>query len=72
MVAPHLGVIIKEEVLKETAEDKSLKEQLEELERRCIIEALQKSGYNKTLCASMLELNRTDLYRKIKRLGIQD
>jgi hypothetical protein len=66
-----IEVIIKENVLKDVEGNTSLKEQMEELERRCIIEALQKSGYNKALCARMLGLKRNDLYRKMKRLRIQ-
>ncbi|MFH0888951.1 MAG: sigma 54-interacting transcriptional regulator [Planctomycetota bacterium] len=71
MVTSHLGVVMKERVTKEMGKDKSLKEQIEELERESIIDALKKSGYNKTLCAKMLRLNTRDLYRKIKRLGIE-
>ncbi|MFH1229930.1 MAG: sigma 54-interacting transcriptional regulator, partial [Planctomycetota bacterium] len=71
MVSPHLRQVIKEDASNEAEENKSLKEQIEEVERRCIIKALQKSGYNKALCAKMLRLDRRDLYRKIKRLGIQ-
>ncbi|MFH0888367.1 MAG: sigma 54-interacting transcriptional regulator [Planctomycetota bacterium] len=72
VVSPHLRQIIKEDIPKETEKDKSLKEQLEELERRCIIEALQKSGHKKILCAKILGINRNDLTRKMKRLRIQE
>jgi transcriptional regulator with PAS, ATPase and Fis domain len=58
------------DVPNEPGKDMSLKEQIEELERRCIIDAFQKSGRNKTLCAKMLRIDTRDLYRKMKRLGI--
>ncbi|MFH0888251.1 MAG: sigma 54-interacting transcriptional regulator [Planctomycetota bacterium] len=73
-VSPHLTSPLKEP-LTQTAEsfpDKSFNEIIDKTEREVIKQSLQKSGYNKALCAKMLRLDRRDLYRKIKRLGIQE
>ena len=43
---------------------------LEELERRAIIHALQKTDNNVTQSASALGINRATLYRKMKRYQI--
>ncbi|MFH0888836.1 MAG: sigma 54-interacting transcriptional regulator [Planctomycetota bacterium] len=71
VVSPHLHQVIKEDTPNEAEENKSLKEQIEEVERKCIIKALQKSGHKKTLCAKILGLHRNDVARKMKKLGIE-
>jgi two-component system, NtrC family, response regulator HupR/HoxA len=70
MISTHIYNSIKKNSSQESEKNKSLKEQIEELERKCIIETLQKSGYKKILCANMLGIQPRDLGRKIKRLAI--
>ncbi|MFM8577472.1 MAG: sigma-54-dependent transcriptional regulator [Planctomycetaceae bacterium] len=48
----------------------SLRKSLEEPERRLILEALARSGGCRRDAARALGINRTSLYRKFKRLGI--
>lgn len=48
----------------------SLRRALEEPERRLILEALSRSGGCRREAARVLGINRTSLYRKFKRLGI--
>lgn len=47
-----------------------LKKALEEPERRIILAALKKFGFNRQLTARALGINRTTLYNKMKRLGL--
>jgi DNA-binding NtrC family response regulator len=49
----------------------SLDSQLEEIERRELIAALERSGGNKAEVARMLGVQRTTLYYRMKRLGIE-
>lgn len=44
---------------------------LEAIERRCIIEALKKNNGRKLATAQELGINKTTLWRKIKKLGIK-
>ena len=44
---------------------------LERNERRLIEKALGKSGHNKRLTAKALGINRTTLYNKIRKYGIE-
>ncbi|MHC5108800.1 MAG: sigma-54-dependent transcriptional regulator [Planctomycetota bacterium] len=48
----------------------SLKEALEEPEKRIIEAALQANGWNRNLTAEQLAINRTTLYKKMKRYGL--
>jgi Nif-specific regulatory protein len=48
-------------------EGKSLKEMLQAVERRFIIEALEKTGWRVTRAAELLEVTRQHLHNKIKR-----
>ena len=41
---------------------------LEELERRLILEALERTGGNRNQAAALLGMNRTTLVEKLKRL----
>jgi two-component system, NtrC family, response regulator AtoC len=50
--------------------DKSLDETLVEMEYRMICEALQKANGNIETAAKILKTNRTTLYSKLKKLGI--
>jgi two-component system response regulator HydG len=49
----------------------TLDEALEEPERRIIVEALKARNWNRNETALALGINRTTLYKKIKRLGIE-
>jgi DNA-binding NtrC family response regulator len=48
----------------------ALKEALAAPERRLILEALQRSGWRRDAAARALGINRTTLYKKAKRLGM--
>jgi len=47
-----------------------LKEALASPERQLILEALERSGWRRDLAARSLGINRTTLYKKLRRLGI--
>jgi len=47
-----------------------LKEALEEPEKRIIEAALRANGWNRQLTAEQLQINRTTLYKKMKRYGL--
>ena len=47
-----------------------LKEALEEPEKRIILEALEALGWNRQETARMLDINRTTLYKKMKKYGL--
>lgn len=47
-----------------------LKEALEEPEKRLIEAALRANGWNRQLTARQLQINRTTLYKKMKRYGL--
>ena len=49
----------------------SLKKALEGPERAVIEAALRANGWNRQLTADMLEINRTTLYKKMKRYGLE-
>lgn len=51
---------------------KSLREALEEPERQIILQALRQHHWNRAATADALEINRTTLYKKMKRLGLDD
>jgi transcriptional regulator with PAS, ATPase and Fis domain len=51
---------------------KSLKEALEGPERQIIREVLEANGWNRNATADQLGINRTTLYKKMKRLGLED
>jgi DNA-binding NtrC family response regulator len=50
----------------------SLKEALEGPERQIIREVLDSNGWNRNATADQLGINRTTLYKKMKRLGLED
>ena len=54
------------------AAGRTLKEALEEPEREIILEVLRASNWNRHLTADRLGINRTTLYKKMKRLGLED
>jgi two-component system response regulator HydG len=47
-----------------------LKEALEEPEKRIIIQALQAFNWNRQETAQVLQINRTTLYKKMKKYGL--
>lgn len=50
----------------------SLKEALEGPERQIILDVLESNGWNRNQTADQLAINRTTLYKKMKRLGLED
>lgn len=55
-----------------SAVGKTLKEALAAPERRIIMEVLKAHDWNRNATADSLGINRTTLYKKMKRLGIED
>ncbi|KAA5544276.1 sigma-54-dependent Fis family transcriptional regulator [Roseiconus nitratireducens] len=51
---------------------KSLREALEVPEREIILHSLRQNQWNRAATADALEINRTTLYKKMKRLGLDD
>ena len=54
------------------AAGRSLKHALEAPERQIILEVLEANQWNRHLTADLLGINRTTLYKKMKRLGLED
>lgn len=50
----------------------TLREALEEPERQIIMDVLRANSFSRNLTADQLGINRTTLYKKMKRLGIDD
>jgi DNA-binding NtrC family response regulator len=51
---------------------KTLREALEGPEREIILQALRLHNWNRAATADALDINRTTLYKKMKRLGLDD
>ncbi len=51
---------------------KTLRDALEGPERQIILQALRANHWNRAATADALDINRTTLYKKIKRLGLDD
>ncbi len=51
---------------------RSLKQALEGPERQIILETLESNDWNRQATAEALGINRTTLYKKMKRLGLED
>ena len=51
---------------------RSLKQALESPERQIIREVLEANNWNRNITAETLGINRTTLYKKMKRLGLED
>jgi DNA-binding NtrC family response regulator len=49
-----------------------LKDALSGPERQIILEVLESNNWNRNVTASVLGINRTTLYKKMKRLGLDD
>ena len=52
--------------------NRSLKKALESPERQIILDVLESNGWNRQLTSETLGINRTTLYKKMKRLGLED
>jgi DNA-binding NtrC family response regulator len=52
--------------------DQTLREALEGPERQIILDVLKANSFSRNLTANQLGINRTTLYKKMKRLGIED
>ena len=48
----------------------SLREALEEPEKKILEMALRQNNWNRQATAEMLQINRTTLYKKLKRYGL--
>ena len=55
-----------------SAGQRTLKEALEGPERQIIREVLESNNWNRNATADQLGINRTTLYKKMKRLGLED
>ena len=51
---------------------KTLKEALEEPERQIILGVLKENNFNRNETADWLGINRTTLYKKMKKLGLEE
>ncbi len=56
----------------ESAAGRSLKQAMESPERQIIREVLEANNWNRNLTAEALNINRTTLYKKMKRLGLEE
>jgi DNA-binding NtrC family response regulator len=54
------------------ATGRTLKEALEGPERQIILEVLESNDWNRNITADQLGINRTTLYKKMKRLGLEE
>ena len=54
-----------------SAAGRTLKEALAGPERQIILEVLESNNWNRNLTADSLGINRTTLYKKMKRLGLE-
>jgi DNA-binding NtrC family response regulator len=59
-------------VIVEPISGRSLKQALESPERQIIRDVLESNNWNRNLTADALGINRTTLYKKMKRLGLED
>lgn len=59
-------------VVIERVGSRTLKQALEAPERQIILEVLESNQWNRQLTAEQLGINRTTLYKKMKRLGLED
>jgi len=56
----------------EPLDNRSLKQVLEGPERQIILEVLEANNWNRQITAEALSINRTTLYKKMKRLGLEE
>jgi DNA-binding NtrC family response regulator len=60
------------QVVFESAAGRTLKQALEAPERQIILDALASNNWNRHATADALGINRTTLYKKMKRLGLEE
>lgn len=65
------NILINKKEEKKLVKESSLKKQREELEKRIIIETLNKTNKNKTETAEILDIGRTTLFEKMKKYNIE-
>ena len=56
----------------EPAGNRTLKQAMEAPERQIILEVLDSTNWNRHATAELLGINRTTLYKKMKRLGLEE
>jgi DNA-binding NtrC family response regulator len=56
----------------ETGNDRTLKQAMSAPERQIILDVLDRHHWNRQLTAEALGINRTTLYKKMKRLGLEE
>jgi len=56
----------------ESVGNRTLKQALEAPERQIILDVLESNGWNRQATAEALGINRTTLYKKMKRLGLEE
>jgi transcriptional regulator with PAS, ATPase and Fis domain len=61
-----------ESVVVEPVAGRPLKNALESPERQIILEVLESHNWNRNASADALGINRTTLYKKMKRLGLEE
>ena len=54
----------------EADESKNLAERIEDIEKQLIVQALQKTGDNKSQTAKLLGMHSSALYRKLNKYGL--
>ena len=59
-------------LLVEPLGNRTLKQALEGPERQIILEVLESNDWNRHATAEVLGINRTTLYKKMKRLGLDE
>ncbi|MCA8919745.1 MAG: sigma-54-dependent Fis family transcriptional regulator, partial [Planctomycetes bacterium] len=69
-LSPHLRQVAEEESLAESGA--SLKDVVESVEKRKILEAVERTKGNKSRAAEMLGLSRLGLRKKMERYGLGD
>ncbi len=52
--------------------NRTLKQAMEAPERQIILEVLDSTNWNRHATAELLGINRTTLYKKMKRLGLEE
>jgi DNA-binding NtrC family response regulator len=52
--------------------NRTLKQALQNPERQIILDVLESNGWNRQMTAEQLGINRTTLYKKMKRLGLEE
>ena len=67
---PSISSVAPSSMPRETGQ--RLKDALAGPERQIILEVLESNNWNRNLTASILGINRTTLYKKMKRLGLDD